>query len=186
MYWLVPVDFRDYLTQRVGEALGLYASAIQLQFEYEADKPFWAAAQAFDEVVRQQLTNKHIFASQRMNALHPSLLDGLAFAMFGELDDKMVRRLAERVRTKMRTGVLVSNLGKPDLALDYGDLHLEAIIPPAVYAGNAEKALEVLTIGGRMFLTLTFDQSVVPGDTVGAVRDAAMQILTSPGSWRGW
>jgi hypothetical protein len=175
---LVPVDFRDHLAQQTGKALGLYASAVQLDFAYPAGKPFWAVAQDFDHRVQAQLTDQNIFASQRMNALHPSLLDGLAFAMFGDLDDDMARGLAERVRTKMHTGILVSNLGRLDLPLDYGNLHLEAIHPPAIYAGNAEKALEVLTIGGRMHLTLTFDRSVVPAETVRAVEETAMQILT--------
>jgi NRPS condensation-like uncharacterized protein len=177
---LVPVDFRDYLTRRTGKALGLYASAVQLEFAYPADRPFWDVAADFDERVQAQLTEKNVFASQRMSALHPALLDGLAFAMFGDLDDPMAQRLVERVRGKMRTGILVSNLGRLDLPVTYGDLRLEALVPPAIYAGNAEKALEVLTVGGKMYLTLTFDRSVVAAETVTAVRDAAMQILIGP------
>jgi len=103
--------------------------------------------------------------------------------MFGELDDRMARGLADRVQRKMHTGMLMSNLGRLDLPLDYGDLHLEALIPPAVYAGNAEKALEVLTLGGTMYLTLTFDPSVIAGDTVSAVKDTAVQILAQSAGW---
>ncbi len=180
---LVPVDFRDYLTQSTGEALGLYASAIRLRFQYKPDQPFWRLAQVLDEKINRQLTDKNVFASQRTNVLHPSLLDGVAFALFGELDDKMARGLADRIKEKMQTGILVSNLGRLDLPLDYGDLHLEALIPPAIYAGNAEKALEVLTLGGRMHLTLTFDPSDIAGDTVRAVKDTAMQILAESAGW---
>lgn len=100
--------------------------------------------------------------------------------MFGALDDGMARRMAERVRAKMRTGMLVSNLGRLDLPLAYGDLRLEALRPPAIYAGNAQKALEVLTVGGRMHLTLTFDPARVAAETVRAVREAAMGILAAP------
>jgi hypothetical protein len=32
---MVPVDFRNYLTQNIGEALGMYASAVKLQFRYD-------------------------------------------------------------------------------------------------------------------------------------------------------
>ena len=103
----------------------------------------------------------------------------LAFAMHGDLDDPMARKLVERVQAKMRTGILVSNLGRLDLPTDYGDLHLSAIHPPAIYAGNAEKALEVLTFGGRIYLTLTFDASAVGERTVRAVKDAALQLLAS-------
>jgi hypothetical protein len=88
----------------------------------------------------------------QMNALHPSLLDGLAFAMHGALDDPMAQRLVERVQGKMRTGILVSNLGRLDLPTDYGGLCLSAIRPPAIYAGNAEKAPELLTLGGARTL----------------------------------
>jgi NRPS condensation-like uncharacterized protein len=175
---LVPVDFRDYMTQHAGKALGLYASAVQIQFPCPADRPFWAVAADFDERVQEQLTEKNVFASQRTSALHPRLLDGLAFAMFGDLDDPMARRMVGRIQAKMRTGILVSNLGRLDLPVDYGDLRLDALIPPAIYAGNAEKALEVLTVGGRMYFTLTFDRSAVAAGTVRALRDRAMQILT--------
>ena len=180
---LVPVDFRDYLTQDASKALGLYASALQLRFDIEPGKPFWETAQNLGARIKQQLTDKNVLASQRMNAFHPSLLDGLAFAMFGELDDKMARGLVERIRGKMRTGILVSNLGRLDFSTDYGDLFLAAIIPPAIYAGNAEKALEALTIGGKLYLTLTFDESNVSRETVNEVKKVAMQILTEPDGW---
>jgi len=180
---LVPVSLRSYLAQRVAEALGLYASVLQLRFKVPPDKPFWHSAQMLDARVKRQLTDRNIFAAQRLRAMHPSLLDGLAFARFGGFDDPMARGLVERVLTRMRTGILVSNLGRLDLPADYGGLRLSAIRPPAIYAGNAEKALEVLTFGGRMFLTLTFDAAVVARETVQAVVDTAMGLLAASSSW---
>jgi hypothetical protein len=180
---LVPVDLRDYLRQRADEALGLYSSALRLRFVVPPDAPFWRATQLFDAEVKRRLTDKNVFASQRINALHPSLLDGLAFAMHGDLDDPMACGLVERVLGKMRTGILVSNLGRLELPVEYGDLRLAALRPPAIYAGNAEKALEVLTFDGRMHLTMTFDGRVVDEGTVRAVVDAAMGILGDPAGW---
>ncbi len=180
---LVPVDFRNYLARQTGEALGLYASALHVTFNCTTDPSYWGSVEEFDRLVKAELTDKNIFASQRLNAVDPSLLDGVAFALFGDLDDKMARGMAEKIQAKMKTGILISNLGRLDLPVDYGDLHLAAIVPPAIYAGTAEKALEVLTIGGQMHLTLTFDPAIVARETVLAIKERAIRTMVDSGTW---
>jgi hypothetical protein len=46
-----------------------------------------------------------------------------------------------------------------------------------VYAGNAEKTVEVLTIAGRMRFTLTYGEVDIPDETVEHLRAAATKIL---------
>ncbi len=181
---MVPVDFRDYLTQEVGKALGLYASAVKLQFRHDPETPFWETVRILDRSINKKLTEKNIFASQRSNALHPNLMDGIAHAMFGDFDDDMAQNLAERMQNEVRTGILVSNLGRLDLPSQYGYLQLAWIKPPAVYAGNAEKALEVLTIGGRMHFTLTYGEMEITDTIVEQVKKIATEILTRGADWR--
>ncbi len=175
---LVPVDFRDYLTDHADRALGLYASALQIHFVYPPEPSFWDTVRAFDIQVKQNMTQENVFASQQMNVLTPSLLDGIGFAMFGTLEDKLAQRMATRIQDKMRTGMLVSNLGHLEIPVEYGDLYLEAIIPPAIYAGNAEKALEILTVGDQLHMTLTFDKNNISPKTVKAIKARAMHHLT--------
>jgi NRPS condensation-like uncharacterized protein len=174
---MVPVDFRNYLTQDIGEALGMYASAVKLQFKYDPDIPFWETVRSLDQKIKKQLTEKNIFASQRSGTLHPSLMDGIAHAMFGDLNDEMARNMAKRMQNAVRTGVLVSNLGRLDVPSQFNGLELAWISPPAVYAGNAEKAAEVLTIAGRMRFTLTYGEMDLADETVEHLRIAATKIL---------
>ena len=174
---MVPVDFRNYLTQDIGEALGMYASAVKLQFKYDPDEPFWETVRYLDQKIKKQLTEKNVFAFQRSGALHPSLMDGIAFAMFGDLNDEMACNMAERMQNAVRIGVLVSNLGRLDIPTQFNGLELAWISPPAVYAGNAEMAVEVLTIAGRMRFTLTYGEVDIPDETVEHLRAAATKIL---------
>jgi NRPS condensation-like uncharacterized protein len=174
---MVPVDFRNYLTQEIGSALGLYASAVKLRFNYDPTKTFWDSARELDRNIKDQLTVENIFASQRTSALHPSVMDGVVYAMFGDLDDGMAQKLASRMQKEGRTGILVSNLGRLDIPIQYGQLELEWIKPPAVYAGIAEKALEVLTIGNRMHFTLTYGLMKIDDSTMENLKEAAMGLL---------
>jgi NRPS condensation-like uncharacterized protein len=181
---MVPVDFRKYLNRDISQALGMYASAVKLQFKYDATKPFWETVGVLDRKIQRKLTEKNIFASQRSRLFHPSLMDGIAQAMFGDFRDEMAQGLAERMQQEVRTGVLVSNLGRLDFPAQYKHLELEWIKPPAVYAGNAEKAVEVLTIAGRMHFTLTFGEMDISPSRVKQVKAAAMKILTDGADWR--
>jgi NRPS condensation-like uncharacterized protein len=181
---MVPVDFRNYLTQNVDKALGLYASAVKLQFHFNPQKPLWATVRALDLQVKKKLTEKNIFASQRTNAFDPTLMDGIAHAMFGDFNDDMAQNLAEKMQNEVRTGILVSNLGRLLLPRQYDYLQLAWIKPPAVYAGNAEKALEVLTIGGRMHFTLTYGEMDITDTVVEKVKAVATEILTHETDWR--
>ena len=176
---LVPVDFRSRLTQPVGEAVGFYASAgVNFRLKYNSKKSFWDTARIIDRKIKQQLTDKNIFQSQKLNLLSPSLMDGLIFVKHGKLDDKMASRLLKKKGLdKIFTGIVISNLGKLDIPVDYGNLQLEALMGPAVYSDGVEKILEVLTVGGKMHLTFTFGDKIIAANVVTKVKDTAMKYL---------
>jgi len=181
---LVPVDLRNRLTQPVGEAIGYYVSAVKLSLKYTRQKPFWDMARIVDQKIKRQLTDKNVFASQRLASLSPSLLDALVFAKLGKLDDRMALRLLKRTGLdKVFTGILISNLGRLDLPVDYGNLQLEAIMGPSVYSDTIEKMLEVVTVGGKMYLTFTFGETVIAADTVTEIKNTAMEYLDKAVGW---
>lgn len=175
---MVPVDFRSRLTQPVGEAFGFYASAVVFKQKYNPKKSFWDMARITDKKIKQCLTNKNIFQGQRLNLLSSSLIDGLVFAKQGKLNDKMALNLLKKKGLdKLFAGIIISNLGKLDIPVDYGNLHLEAVWGAAVYSDSAEKILEVVTVGGKMHLTLTFGDTIIPANVVAKVKDTAMKYL---------
>ena len=175
---LVPVDFRDRLTKPVGEAVGFYASAVKFKLKINPALPFWEIARLFNQKARHQLTNKHIFDGQKISLLSPSFLDGLVFAKHGRLDDKMAVGQIKRIGLdQLFAGMTISNLGRLEIPVEYGDFHLDALIGPAVYSDGIEKVLEVVTIGGKMHFTMTFGETLLGTNTASQIKDAAMEYL---------
>ena len=78
---------------------------------------------------------------------------------------------------KKLTDILISNLGRLDIPVDYGDLKLLAVMGPAVYSDSTELSLEVVTIGGQMQMTLTFPKSMASTQAAGQIRERAMMYL---------
>jgi len=172
---IVSVDFRERLTRPVDEAFAFYASAVRPRLEYRAGKPFWSTAREFHDRIKGLLTDENIFASQRLSDVAPSLLDALVFAKYDKLDDKLTNRLVKKMGIDdVSAGLIVTNLGRLDIAVDHGPLHLSAMYGPYVYSDTVEKYLGVMTVGGEMHLTLCSGHNVIAPDTVRSVRDAAM------------
>ncbi|ESA33885.1 condensation domain-containing protein [Leptolyngbya sp. Heron Island J] len=175
---LVPVDFRNRLTKPVDEAVGFYVSAVKFKLKAAKERPFWEMARIIDKKTRQQLTDKNIFAAQKLSLLTPSFLDGMVFAKHGYLDDKMAVSYVKRTGLdKLFAGMTISNLGRLSIPVDYGGLHLDALMGPAVYSDIIEKVLEVVTVGGNMNLTLTYGETFIETSTIMQLKDTAMKYL---------
>ena len=175
---LVPVDFRDRLTKPVGEAVGFYVSVVTFKFKANRKLPFWEMARTIDQKTRKQLTDKNIFDSYKISLVSPAFMDGLVFAKHGKLDDKMAMGHIKRMGLdKLFAGITISNLGRLEIPVDYGDFHLEALMGPAAYSDGLEKVLEVVTVGGKMHLTLTFGETIIAANTVAQIKDTAMKYL---------
>lgn len=151
---LVPVDLRRFLPNAVTDALGLYSSAVTIHRVSRLSMEFWKAVSCFDRKVKQAVTPKAAFASQKMSTLQPSLMDGICHALFGSFDDPLARRLADSVVKRTRSNILVSNIGR--VADDTAN-PVSWITPPAVASATSDLAVEVLTYRGKMHFTLTCD-----------------------------
>jgi NRPS condensation-like uncharacterized protein len=181
---VVSVDYRNRLTRPVGEAFAFYASSVRPRLEYVPGESFWHVARTFHERIKDLLTDENVFSSQRLNGVHPSLLDGLVFAKYGKLDDKLAARLVERMGlNKVQASLLVTNLGRLTFPADYGPLHLAEMYGPYVYSDTVEKYWGVMTVGSRMYFTLCWGETIVDSDTVREVRDAAMNHLGKAVGW---
>lgn len=175
---IVPIDFRNRLTTSVGEAVGFYASAIVFKLKIKPKKSFWDTARILDKRIHQKLTDKNIFASQKMSLLAPSFMDGMIFAKHGKCDDPMVvKQVKRKGLDKLVSGVMVSNLGRVDIPVVYGDFSLEALLGPVAYSDGIEKVLEVVTVGGKMQFTLTAGETLIAPDTVNQIKEMAMTYL---------
>jgi NRPS condensation-like uncharacterized protein len=181
---VVSVDLRDRLTRPVDGAFAFYASGVRPELNYPARSSFWDAARAFHTQIRHLLTNENVFESQQLSGFSPSLLDALAFAKYGKLEDRLAERMVERMGIdRISASLIVTNLGRLDIPVTYGARRLAALYGPYVYSDTVEKYLGVVTVGGRMHLTLCSGEMLIENETVKAVRDAAMRMLGTAVGW---
>ena len=172
----VAVNLRDRLRRPVDDAFGYYASAVDFGFRYDMGRPFWRNAKKMNDRLRRRLTDGGVFESQLSASLDPRLIDSFGLVEMGLLEDKTVKRIVRRRMADRRAGVLVSNLGRQEIPVRFGDLGVEALYGPCVHT-LSEKYLGAITVGGAMHLSLTFDEQAVPRRKIERLRDAMMERL---------
>ena len=109
---------------------------------------------------------KTIFSFINTALFNPGLLDGAIFALNGIIDDEQAVKLSHQIFKKLATNLMVSNLGRIDIPLQYRDLELVDIIPPVLTSGNTEKVIEISTFNRRMNFSITYDPEKVSAEVV--------------------
>jgi len=100
------------------------------------------------------------------------------FSKYGVLEDKFAAFfLRIEGDDRINTNLDIANLGRLDFPRNFGPLQLEAIYGPSQYVDFQEKYLGILTVGGRMYFTFTFDDAIISRDTVEEIIDAALKHL---------
>jgi len=164
------------LKQPVDDVFGYYASAVNFRFRYDRRRSFWWNTRKVNGRLRERLTDRRVFESHLSASLDPGLIDSFRLVEMGLLEDEMVKSVARRRMADRRSSALVSNLGRQEIPLRFGDLSLEALYGPCVHS-LSEKHLGVVTIGGAMHLAFTFDDRAIPRREIEGVRDAMMERL---------
>jgi len=79
---------------------------------------------------------------------------------------------------KIDKGFTITNLGKQDMPVKNGEIELEAIYGPFICSDTFEKYIGVITVGGRMFMTISFEESIIDKRTVEQLKEAVKRILS--------
>ncbi|MFX0061894.1 MAG: condensation domain-containing protein [Candidatus Hermodarchaeota archaeon] len=175
---VVSVNYRNRLKQPAGEAFAKYASAVRPTLKYKTEEPFWDQARKFNETIDKLLVDSNIFASQQLDNLPSSLLDAVSFNKYGKFDNDLVARLVEQIGgNKINVGIIITNLGKVDIPLNYGFVTLESITGPYVYSDTMEKYLGVITVGGKLHFALSFGENFISANTIEKIKELAMKHL---------
>ncbi|MBU4071663.1 MAG: hypothetical protein KKH41_03200 [Candidatus Thermoplasmatota archaeon] len=180
----MPVSIRNRLAAPVGEAFGLYFSSFKIKFKRPKEKSFWANALAVHEHIQQQITDKNVFTVyMQLKDLHPTLVDSISFTRYGELEDKLAKRLLRLEGDyTLNTGLDLSNLGVLEMPDNRGLLILKDIIGPCCYNEFQEKYLGVVTLG-KMYFTVTYREPVVSKSVVESLKKVAMKHLGEAVGW---
>ena len=68
-------------------------------------------------------------------------------------------------------------MGRLDIPTRYGPLELEAVYGPSIFSDVEEKVIGVITVGGRLSVTLLCNEKVTEPGVAERLKNAAMVIL---------
>jgi NRPS condensation-like uncharacterized protein len=161
---LHPINVRSQLSLPMPDGVGLYLSLGTTTHSLQADSAFWDVARS----VKSQLSQIDIAQQlvEKCQLLQPTMAN---------LTD--VTAFVEEVRSQYSHPLTVTNLGRINMAQQYGDIRIEALqfLPPTGVVG---RVVGVATLGDRLALTLS---SAPLMDVDRAVRDRAATAFLSAG-----
>ena len=181
----MPVDIRNRFSPHIGEVFGLYVSSVKATFNYSMKTSFWSNVRKIHKRINKKLTDKSVFMlPQQTRYMHSTLIDSIYFIKYGLLRNKIASFfLRFSGVNKLNTGLEISNIGKYKFPVDYGSLKLEAIFVPVFLSDYQEKCLRVISVGRKMFFTLTFWDSIIDKITAEKIRDMSMTYLSRATGW---
>jgi hypothetical protein len=137
-----PIDVRSQLSLPIPEGVGLYISSCMTSHSLQADAAFWDVARTVKFQLSQiDIAQQLVEESQFRQLAMANLTDATAFA--------------ETVRSKYSCQLHVTNLGRIDLAQEYGDIRIEALHAPVVMPNVGGRIVGVATLGDRLALTIS-------------------------------
>lgn len=137
---LHPVNVRSQLSLPMPDGVGLYLSLCMTNHSLQADSAFWDVARSVkSQLLQTDIAQQLVEESQLRQSAMANLTDAAAFV--------------EEVRLYQLT---VTNLGRIDMAQQYGNIRIEALHAPAVTSGLVGRVVGVATLGDRLTLTLSF------------------------------
>lgn len=198
---VVAASLRDRVPKSPGEGMGMYAGGVNLKFDYNPSRGFWANAREFNQMFRAAYTNKNLFSDiNNWLYLDPTILDAIPFKELGGLvpgdteryqkisgfrkqEDVVARILKQDGLDSLSTklwGTAVTNLGRLDFPTSYGALRLERMIfqpGGGVPLANVNLVLGAVTCAGKLSLVVEYAPQAVEPSTVEAINAAALAWL---------
>jgi NRPS condensation-like uncharacterized protein len=179
----IAVNLRNRMANSPGEGMGLFAGGCSVGAKYSKNKSFWTLAREFDiEAKRLLAKGNSIYDMLLFNLVDQSLIDGVYFHLFGNFENKTVALFTKLLHfDKKAPGLGVTNLGRVEIPQVYGSYKLDTLffVPPNIPSG--EKILGIITIGGRMNITLSCLESSLDAITTKKVLEYAIACLKKSG-----
>ncbi|MCF2148297.1 condensation domain-containing protein [Desmonostoc muscorum LEGE 12446] len=143
MQCLHPVNVRSHLSLPMPDGVGLYFCLCMTTHSLQPDSAFWDVARSVKSQlsqidIAQQLVEEH---QLRQRAI-ANLTDATTFAEAGGSSQSPCQ-------------LNVTNLGRINMAQQYGNIWIEALHAPAVMPSVVGRNVGVATLGDRLTLTLS-------------------------------
>ena len=156
---------------QIGEVFGCYATETGIDIIYDEKKDFWEIARTILKEHKKHLNAKAIlnwiFYSTQIS---PTLADWLV-------------NMQINVKKVVLQDYLITNLGKMDFPPKYGKLTLDSIFAPTVFNPLGEKLVGVVTYGGKMSFTFSFDESLIEKETMEKIKEKSIETLANAVGW---
>jgi NRPS condensation-like uncharacterized protein len=138
-----PVNARSQLSLPMPDAVGLYVCLRMTTHSLEADSAFWDVARSVKSQLSQIDTAQQLVEERQLRQpMMANLTDATAFV--------------EEVRSQYLCQLTVTNLGRIDMAQQYGNIRIEALHVPIPASGvDLGQIVGVATLGDRLSLTLS-------------------------------
>nr|WP_322711304.1 hypothetical protein [Nostoc sp. ChiSLP03a]MDZ8212506.1 hypothetical protein [Nostoc sp. ChiSLP03a] len=138
-----PVNARSQLSLPMPDAVGLYVCLRMTTHSLEADSTFWDVARSVKSQLSQIDTAQQLVEERQLRQpMIANLTDAAAFV--------------EEVRSQYLCQLTVTNLGRIDMAQQYGNIRIEALHVPIPASGvDLGQIVGVATLGDRLALTLS-------------------------------
>lgn len=163
-----PVSLRDRLRQPVGEAFGLFVNLVAFQIDCDPEYGFWEVARRMKKKFVRRTGDKPIFKS---------LIE--ANVVTRQAIDHLTPEIAAKVFMAADHDLSISNLGRLDLPTQYRAFQLDALFGPILGGDPEDVVLGVVTVGGKMHLSLSFTDLNMDVSQAKKIIDAAMQWLVN-------
>ena len=159
---LSPCNVRKYLVPEIGEDFGLYICSLLSSHILKPETSFWELAQEVKHQIKEWTAGK----------LFEDIPKSTAFLSTQPDPQTVYQQMDEKIK------LVITNLGRLNIPQEYGSLSLEAIYGPTAQGTENAKTVGVMTLGGKMFLTLTFSESVLPRSIAEKIQTEAMQRIS--------
>ncbi|MFX0090988.1 MAG: condensation domain-containing protein [Candidatus Hodarchaeota archaeon] len=192
---LLPIDLRPFMDPPIGEVVGFYAGGEGFLHKMTLRKNFWQRTSALHNRLQKHITmDAMLNTAKRLYSLPPTLIDARVMVILGsklpepkpkydqllEIVQKssLLRKMQQQnFAEELLIGMALTNLGKMDIPLQYGDLELESIlfIPPASLL--AEKVIGVLTVGGKLRIAVTYLEKYLKTEIAQRLLNRTVEII---------
>jgi NRPS condensation-like uncharacterized protein len=190
---LLPVNLRPHLG--VGEVVGFYAGGEGFPHRVTLKKSFWKRTKALHKrLLKHTTTNAMLSNAKRVYSVPPTWLDARSMLSLGKnlpepsekygkllkLGDAslLLKKIIEKsLLEDFQIGQALTNLGRMEIPEQYGDLKLESLffIPPTSLL--TEKAIGVLTVGGKLRISISYLEKYLSTEDAKALLHRALEII---------
>jgi hypothetical protein len=179
----------------IGEVVGFYAGGEAFPHKVTLKKNFWRRTQDLHTYLQKHITmNAMLNNAKRLFSLPPTWIEARSILFLGnklpesnpkydqllEVVNKsslLQRIVKSNLMEEFQLGLALTNLGKMDIPLQYGELKLESIffIPPINLL--AEKVVGILTVGGKLRIVLSYLEKNMKTEIAQSLLNRALEII---------